>query len=42
MKCTCGRAGGLRTVRARDQLAYDGTLTGSVPWKQYSNIAKVT
>ncbi|TRY58996.1 hypothetical protein DNTS_012394 [Danionella cerebrum] len=40
MRFTCGRAGGLKRVKAQGPLAFDGTQTGSVPWKQCFITAK--
>lgn len=41
MRFTCGKAGGLRTVRALAQLVSAGTQTGSVQWRPCCSIAKV-
>lgn len=41
MRCTCGRAGGLRTARTPARLGSAGTRTGSVPWRLSCSTAKV-
>lgn len=40
-RCICGRAGGLRTVKAPAQHKSAGTRTGSVPWRLYCSTVEV-
>lgn len=40
-RCICGRAGGLRTVKAPAQPESAGTQTGSVPWRPCCSTVEV-
>lgn len=41
-RCTCGRAGGLRTARAPVRLVFAGMQTGSVLWRLCCSTAEVS